>query len=51
MAQIAASIDYEIAPPPAGLPDDMKALAGRVAAVPVDQGNRRVQGSGRAVAT
>jgi predicted alpha/beta-fold hydrolase len=28
MAQIAASIEYETAPPPAGLPDDMKALPG-----------------------
>jgi pimeloyl-ACP methyl ester carboxylesterase len=28
MTQIAASIEYEIAPPPAGLPDDMHALPG-----------------------
>jgi len=28
MAQIAASIEYETAPPPAGLPDDMHALPG-----------------------
>ena len=28
MTQIAASIDYETAPPPAGLPEDMRALPG-----------------------
>jgi hypothetical protein len=28
MAQIAASIEYETAPPPTGLPDDMHALPG-----------------------
>src|SRR5690348_13654152 len=28
MPQIAASIEYETAPPPAGLPDDMKARPG-----------------------
>ena len=28
MAQIGASIEYETAPPPAGLPDEMHALPG-----------------------
>src|SRR5262252_6120791 len=28
MTQIAASIEYETAPPPVGLPDDMRALPG-----------------------
>ena len=39
MAQTAASIEYETAPPPAGLPDDMQALPGallRLLSIKVD---------------
>ena len=50
MAQIVASIEYETASPPAGLPDDMQALPGASLRFLFDQGDRRMPGSGRALA-